>query len=202
MLPENTIYIVDDDDAMRKSLALLLKGEGFNVKTYASAQAFLESEESPFTGCILLDVRMPGMDGFELQELLPQRGIHLPVIMITGHADVPMAVQAMKSGAEDFIEKPFRAQALLDRIHKALSEGNHQGQFQDPQREFLTQLESLTKRERQVFELLAEGKMNKHIAAELSISIRTVEAHRAKVMEKLKAKSLADLIRLAILERS
>ncbi|QBQ55857.1 response regulator transcription factor [Nitrosococcus wardiae] len=202
MLPENTIYIVDDDEAMRKSLALLLKGEGFNVKTYASAQTFLESGEFPLTGCILLDVRMPGMDGFELQELLPQRGIHLPVIMITGHADVPMAVQAMKSGAKDFIEKPFRAQALLDRIHKALSEGSHQGQPQDAPREFLARLECLTKRERQVFELLAEGKMNKHIAAELHISIRTVEAHRAKVMEKLKAKSLADLVRLAVLERS
>ncbi|ABA58173.1 response regulator transcription factor [Nitrosococcus oceani] len=199
MAAKNTIYIVDDDGAMRKSLALLLQGEGFDVKTYSSAQTFIERESPPLTGCLLLDVRMPGIDGFELQNILQLRGIHLSIIMITGHADVPMAVRAMKLGAKDFIEKPFRAQTLLDRLHKILSEETPKKQFHS-QPEKLAQLESLTRRERQVFKLLAQGKMNKHIAAELCISIRTVETHRANIMEKLKVRSLADIVRLAILE--
>ncbi|ADJ28335.1 response regulator transcription factor [Nitrosococcus watsonii] len=201
MAPNNTIYIVDDDGAMRKSLALLLRGEGFDVKTYSSAQVFIESSPLSSTGCLLLDVRMPGIDGFELQNILQLRGIHLSTIMITGHADVPMAVRAMKSGAKDFIEKPFRAQTLLDRIRKILSVDETQETHKEQSRlqpGNLSQFEFLTRRERQVFKLLAQGKMNKHIAAELCISIRTVETHRANVMEKLKAKSLADIVRLAI----
>jgi two-component system, LuxR family, response regulator FixJ len=199
MQPEATIYIVDDDEAMRKSLALLLEGEGFGVKTYPSGKKFLENSKFAAKGCVLLDVRMPGIDGLELQQLLPQRGIYLPIVMITGHGDVPMAVQAMKTGAKDFIEKPFRAQALLDRLQEILAgETNHPWQFQQGYRKAASLLARLSQREHQVFELLTQGKMNKHIAAELHISIRTAEAHRARIMQKLKAKSIADLVRLAV----
>lgn len=200
MPADNTIYIVDDDAAVRKSLTLLLREEGFQVKTYASAWEFLEKAEPPLRGCLLLDVRMPGIDGLQLQEMLPQREIHLPVIMITGHADVPMAVQAMKAGAKDFLEKPFRAQMLLEHIHKTLSEKAQPSQAKPINTS--AQLARLTTRERQIFELLVEGKMNKHIAAELKISVRTVEAHRARIMEKLKARSLAELVRLALRQDS
>jgi two-component system, LuxR family, response regulator FixJ len=202
MLPKTTVYIVDDDEAMRKSLALLLEGEGFKVETYASGKKFLENGKFAARGCVLLDARMPGMDGLELQQILPQKGIYLPVIMITGHGDISMAVQAMKTGAKDFIEKPFRAQVLLDRLHKTLAEEATHCQYQRGTQEETTRLARLSQREHQVFELLAEGKMNKHIAAELGISIRTAEAHRAKIMRKLRAKSIADLVRLAVAYRA
>lgn len=198
MQSEAIVYIVDDDKAIRESLQLLLKSVGFESRAYDSAEMFLNEADLYSPGCLIVDIRMKGMSGLELQQLLNNKGSKLPVIIITGHGDVPIAVQAMKAGAIDFLEKPYDNDVLVSRIKQCLSEVS---KSQDKSRliaEAKTRLSRLTPRERQVMNLLVAGKHNKVIAKELSISVRTAEAHRAKVMKKLHAESLSDIVRLAL----
>lgn len=198
MKPEAVIYIVDDDEPIRKSLQLLMKSARYTSRSCASAREFLECHDPSRPGCLVLDVRMPGMSGLELQEMLRETGIGIPVIIMTGHGDIPMAVRAMKAGALDFIEKPFDNQLLLDRIEQALQEAAEEQQRQQVAAEAAELLDRLTPRERETMDLLVEGKLNKQIAADLGISVRTVEAHRARIMEKLDVRSLSDLVRLSM----
>jgi two-component system, LuxR family, response regulator FixJ len=200
--PETTVYIVDDDQAMRKSLHWLIESVGLNVETFPSARRFLESYRPGRPGCLVLDMRMPGISGLDLQEKLAEQQINLPVIIITGHGDVPMAVRAMKAGAIDFIEKPFNDQVLLDRIQSALEQDAELRSSQALRAEVAARLALLTPREREVMDMVVEGKPNKVIAAQLGVSAKTVEAHRAKVMEKMQARALADLIRMILSYKS
>jgi RNA polymerase sigma factor (sigma-70 family) len=193
-----TVHVVDDDDAVRSSLRLLLKSVGLPTVTYASAQEFLSAWDSDQPGCLVLDVRMPGMSGIELQAELNQRGAIIPVIFISGHGDIPMAVEAIQHGAFDFLQKPFRDQDLIDRVQRALaSDAEHRQLLQ--QRETLRQrFDSLTPREQEVLQLVTQGKANKVMAGDLGVSQRTVEIHRARVMEKMGAHSLAQLVRMVL----
>ena len=198
--PEPLVHVVDDEAPIRESLALLLKSVGLASRTYASANEFLAAWQPAANECLVADVRMPGMSGLELQEALQGRKAALPVIIITGHGDVAMAVRAMKSGAADFIEKPFNYQALLDAVHRALEVSRAQGAPAGITRaEAEARVATLTPREREVMLLVAEGRPNKVVATRLGLSTRTVEVHRAKVMDKMQVKSLAELVRLAIL---
>jgi two-component system response regulator FixJ len=190
------VYVVDDDQAVRSSLRLLIKSGGHEVTTLASAQAFLQDYDPAHAGCLVLDVRMPGMSGLELQQELNRRGAIIPVIFVSGHGDIPMAVEAMQHGAFDFLQKPFRDQDLLDRIAGALRRDADNRQQLRNSPLIRERFESLTAREREVLALVAEGKPNKVIAANLGISQRTVEIHRARVMEKMVAASLAQLVRM------
>jgi two-component system response regulator FixJ len=195
---ELTVYVVDDDDAVRDSLEILLETAGHRVRTFSSALAFLDALGALGPGCAVLDVRMPEMDGLTLQEELNTRGVHLPVIVMTGHGDVPIAVRAMKAGALDFLEKPFSDEALLESVRGALQQAKRtarQGAIAD---EAVGRLAHLTEREKQVLEKLVAGLPNKTIAYDLGISPRTVEIHRARVMDKMHVKSLPELVRLAI----
>ena len=197
MTADGTVHVVDDDEAMRDSLAVLLAAAGFTVAAYPSAEAFLTgSTQGP--GCVLIDVRMPGMGGLELQEELARRGRRIPVILMTGHADVPIAVKAMKAGAVDFVEKPFEEDAMLGAIRRAFSLGLEAARAEAEGNQIGSRLSHLTPREREVLEALIAGKPNKIIAYELSISPRTVEIHRARVMEKMEARTLSDLVRMAL----
>ncbi|MBT7443574.1 MAG: response regulator transcription factor [Methylococcales bacterium] len=198
MKSKSTVFVVDDDDGMRDSLKYLIESVGHNVETFGSANAFLESSYPGRSGCLLLDVRMPGMSGLELQERLVNDQIALPIIIITGHGDVPMAVRAMQSGAFDFIEKPFNHQLLLDSIHRALEQDSIQRGEQAERAEVASRLALLTPREHEVMGMVVEGQPNKVIASQLGVSAKTVEAHRAKVMEKMQARSLPQLVRMAI----
>ncbi len=189
------VYIIDDDDAIRDSMEMLMRSVALTAETYPSAQAFLDTHDPMKAGCLLVDVRMPGMSGLELQQLLAEQGNRLPVIIMTGHGDIDMAVQAMKAGAVDFIEKPFDAEALLASINACLQRRTEAKGIQAQAQ----RLAQLTQREREVFECLADGKPNKMIGADLDISARTVEVHRARIMEKLGAKSLADIVRISLL---
>ena len=198
-MPEPTVFVVDDEPAIRDSLAMLLRSVGLASRAFASAPAFLEGFDPGAQGCVVADVRMPGMSGLELQEALRARQATLPVIIITGHGDIAMAVRAMKAGAADFIEKPFNEQVLLDAVHRALAQGRADAPPQGANRpEIETRVASLTPREREVMLLIAEGRPNKVVATRLGLSTRTVEVHRAKVMEKMNARSLAELVRMAI----
>lgn len=191
------ILVIDDDDAFRDSVQVLCESVGHQVRGFASAGEFLETLDDDLYGCLVLDVRMPGMSGVELHNELLERGFGLPVIFITGHGDVPMAVDAMKAGALDFLQKPFRDQDLLDRINQALAE-DQEWRAADEQREAVEQLiATLTPREKQVMERVARGDANKVIAFDLNVSQRTVEIHRARVMEKMGVRTLADLVRMA-----
>lgn len=197
MTADGTVHVVDDDDAMRDSLTVLLGAAGFTVAAYPSAQAFLTaSTDGP--GCVLIDVRMPGMGGLELQEELARRGRRIPVILMTGHADVPLAVKAMKAGAVDFVEKPFEEAAMVGAIRRAFSLGLEAARAEAEGNQIGSRLAHLTPREREVLDALVAGKPNKIIAHELSISPRTVEIHRARVMEKMEARTLSDLVRMAL----
>jgi two-component system response regulator FixJ len=193
------VHVVDDDVAVRKSLAFLLASEGLPVRLHESASAFLEDVMSAEAGCIVTDVRMPGIDGIELIRRLKERGITLPVIVITGHADVPMAVEAMKEGAIDFLEKPFGDDVFLTTVREALSRHEKSSHHGAQVAQVQTRLEALTERERQVLDGLVAGKANKVIAYDLGISPRTVEIYRANVMAKMQARSLSELVRLALL---
>jgi FixJ family two-component response regulator len=198
MQSEAIVHIVDDDKAIRDSLTLLMKSVGFESKSYDSAEMYLNKADLYAPGCLIADIRMQGISGLELQQLLNDKGIKMPVIIITGHGDVPVAVQAMKAGAIDFLEKPYDNELLVTRIKQCLSEVS---KSQDKLRiiaEAKTYLSRLTPREREVMNLLVAGKHNKIIAKELNISVRTAEAHRAKVMKKLHAESLSDIVRLAL----
>jgi FixJ family two-component response regulator len=192
---EPTVFVVDDDQAMRNSLKWLIESVGMRVETYGSAGDFLQQYYPGRAGCLLLDVRMPGMSGLDLQDHLARESIRIPVIIITGHGDVPMAVRAMKAGAVDFIEKPFNDELLLDSIRNALVSDFEQRSHQAERAEIATRLAQLTPREYEVMEKVAAGMPNKQIALDLGVSSKTVEAHRARVMEKMEADSLAELVR-------
>src|SRR5450432_2975937 len=191
-----TIYVVDDDDGMRRALDALLSTVGYKTAVFARPREFLATFKMDAPGCLVLDIRMPDMSGLELQQHLNRMGSMLPVIFITGHGDVPMAVQAMKEGAFEFIQKPFRDQELLDHINHALQQDAENRKDLALRAEVLHRFETLTPREKQVMELVADGAANKVIAIDLGLSERTVEIHRAKVMEKMGARSVAHLVKL------
>ena len=196
MPPDATVFVVDDDEAVRRFLCGLIGSVGLRAEAYASAQDFLEAYQSGRPGCLLLDIRMPGMSGLELQRELAERAFDLPVIILTGHGNVQVAVHAMKAGAVDFIEKPFNNELLLDRIQKAVAKSLRADSNRVRQDEISDRIRRLTAREHQVLDLVVAGQTNKGIARHLDISERTVEIHRAKVMEKMCAKSLADLVKM------
>jgi len=194
VVPDQQIYIVDDDEALRDSLVWMLESSGYTVSAFDSAEAFLAAYRETFSGCLVLDVRMPGMSGLELFEELGRRRCTLPVIFITGHGDVPMAVSALKKGAVDFIEKPFGDQEMLRLIAQCLEQERASRSKRKLEADTARRLEHLTQREREVLDLIIAGKLNKQIADVLGISIKTVEVHRARVMEKMGAHSLAELV--------
>jgi len=196
--PVETVIVVDDDEAVRSSLRLLMKSVGLAVETYGSAADFLSAYNAAVPGCLVLDVRMPGMSGLELQEQLNLKGAIIPVIFVTGHGDVPMAVEAMQHGAFDFLQKPFRDQDLLDRIQRALATDRENRAQLTQKDQIRARLESLTPREREVLQLMTRGRPNKLMAADLGLSQRTIEIHRARVMEKMQAASLAQLVRMTL----
>ena len=195
--PEPTVYIVDDDEAVRNSLVWLVSSVKLPAIAYGSADEFLDSLSPGTTGCILIDVRMPGISGLQLQEILKERAPGLAVIIVTAHADVPMAIRAMKAGAVDFIEKPFNDQHVIELISKAMEKSADAYRKADRTGEMRENFKTLTSRETQVFERIITGRPNKVIAAELSLSEKTIEIHRAKVMRKMQAKSFAELVAMA-----
>ncbi|MEM8814789.1 MAG: response regulator transcription factor [Pseudomonadota bacterium] len=196
---EARVFIVDDDASIRVAMQALMESVDLPHEILASADNFLEKYgDDPKPGCLVLDIRMPGLGGLELQDELLKRGNSMPIIFITGHGDVPMAVEAMQKGAVDFIQKPFRDQELLDRVHLALRTDEERRTEARRVDEVRSLVERLTQREREVFDLVVTGKPNKVIAYELGVSQRTVEIHRARVMEKMKARSLADLVRMQL----
>jgi len=194
----STVYIVDDDAAVRGALLMLLKSVGLRGSGYGSAQEFLNSYQAHQPGCLVLDVRMPGLSGLELQQRLNLRGATLPVLFMTGHADVPMAVEAMQAGAFDFLQKPFRDQDLLDRIQRALQHDSRMRAEQQQTQQLHERYATLTPREVEVMKLMTEGRPNKLMAVDLDLSQRTIEIHRAQVMEKMQARSLAQLVRMSL----
>ncbi len=202
MSKQATVFVVDDDQAMRNSLKWLIESVGLTVRTYASANDFIKDYYPGRAGCLLLDVRMPGMSGLELQEQFLEQQIKIPIIIITGHGDVPMAVRAMKAGAVDFIEKPFNDELLLESIRNALIRDVDQRTAQTARADIATRLAHLTPREHEVMEMVTSGRANKDIAKTLGVSSKTVEAHRARVMEKMQASSLAELVKMAIVANS
>jgi two-component system response regulator FixJ len=199
MATEPVVHVIDDDDSARDSLAFLLDCAGLKVQTYPSAVAFLETVDGMPHGCIVTDVRMPEMNGVELVGKLKELGVPDPVIVITGHADVPMAIEAMKKGVSDFIEKPFSDDVILTAVQTALADAGDRLERQAQQDAIRTRIESLSQREREVLDGLIEGKANKVIAFDLDISARTVEVYRANVMAKMQARSLSELVRMAML---
>ena len=192
------VYIIDDDDAVRDSLSLQLEASGYEVASFPSAVGFLEIAGTLQPGCVISDVQMPDMDGMELQQCLSDMKLDFPVVIVTGHADVALAVRAMKAGAVDFIEKPFEARAILDSVRHAQTRFAAQRATAQAGATAREKLATLTPRERQVFDEMVRGKQNKMIAFDLDISPRTVEVHRARVLEKLEARSLSELVRLAL----
>ena len=193
-----TIYIVDDNPAVRDAVRFLVKQVGLTPKIFSSAQEFLDYFTIEMRGCLVLDIRMPGMSGLDLQEQLILLGAHIPIIIITGHGDVPITVRAMKSGAFEFLQKPFNDQVMLDTIQAALNQYDAIWEEDDKRNDASKSLKVLTKREREVLELLKNGKSNKLIARELSLSVRTIEGYRANITDKLGAKSLGVLIDMVI----
>ncbi|MEM6710284.1 MAG: response regulator [Pseudomonadota bacterium] len=202
MTDPRLIHVVDDDEAVRDSISFLLDTIDLRYETHESADAFLARFDPATTACLILDIRMPGMSGLDLQQHLLDAKQDAPIVFITGHGDIPMAVEAMRKGALDFIRKPFRDQELLDRIQEAMNVGEQRAAHRARAEEAGALVDSLTARERQVFERVASGQANKVIAIDLGISERTVEIHRSNVMQKTKSRSLADLVRLHLqLER-
>ncbi len=196
--PVNTVFVVDDDDGVRTSLGILLDSAGYRVVPFPSAPEFLAQYDPARPGCVLLDMRMPGMTGMEMLQELARRGAFLPVIFITGHGDVPMAVEAMKAGAFDFLQKPFSPRDLLDRIQRALAADTEARQVLSRTEDLRQRLATLTPREKEVMGLIVAGHANKVIAMDLGLSERTVEIHRARVMEKMATRSVAHLVRMAL----
>jgi FixJ family two-component response regulator len=195
---ETYVYVVDDDEPVRDAIGMLLDTVSIPYKGFPNAQAFLDICDQPLSGALVLDIRMPGISGLELQKKLIELGIKLPIVFITGHGDIPMAVEAMRHGAVDFIRKPFRDQELLDRIHEALASDDAQRADQADFREIKGKVDTLTPREAQVYERVTNGQANKVIAIDLGISERTVEIHRSQVMQKTGARTLADLVRMRV----
>jgi len=196
--PVQRVYVVDDDEAMRDSLVWLLESHGFAVEAHPSAERFLDAWREEMRGCLVLDVRMPGMSGLELHERLAARRSTLPVVFVTGHGDVPMAVSALKKGAVDFIEKPFNDREMLRLVESCLELERRGRGAREREEEVRRRIASLTEREGEVMRLVVAGKLNKQIADELGISIKTVETHRARVMEKMGAGSLAELVQAVV----
>ncbi|WP_349369274.1 response regulator FixJ [Salinarimonas sp.] len=198
MSNEATVHVVDDDLAVRQSLSFLLASDGLSVRLHESASAFLDSLRDAPAGCVVTDVRMPGIDGIELLRRMKAKGWSAPVIVITGHADVPLAVEAMKEGAVDFVEKPFDDERLIATVRAALERGASAAHRDAETAELKARLATLSEREGQVLEGLVAGKANKVIAQDLEISHRTVEIYRANLMTKMKAGSLSELVRMAL----
>ncbi len=198
MPSEATVHIVDDDDAVRHSLEFLLKTANIEVHSYDSGEAFLEKMQTT-EGCVVTDIRMPGISGLDLMVRMKERHLNMPVIVITGHGDVPLAVEAMKLGATDFLEKPFDDDALLAAVNAALNRYRHEGARAAEKAQISERLASLTNRERQVLDSLVMGHPNKIIGYDLGISARTVEIYRANVMTKMQASSLSDLVRMSLI---
>jgi FixJ family two-component response regulator len=201
-MPDKAVFVIDDDAAVRQGLRFMLRAAGYGVEAFPSARSFLTDYDPRRGGCLLLDVRMPQMTGLELQQQLNVRGWRIPVIFITGHGTIPLAIAAMKAGAFDFIEKPLREDTLLESIERALHWNDWAYEERLERATLQVRAASLTPREREVFELVASGEPNKVIARHLGISFRTVELHRARIIEKLQARSLSDLIRMAIIINS
>ncbi|UAK23088.1 response regulator transcription factor [Sphingomonas nostoxanthinifaciens] len=191
------VHLIDDEESVRRSTSFNLRVSGYEVKTYVSGIEFLKVAQSVMPGCVLLDIRMPDMDGLEVQEQLRARGIAMPVVVLTGHGDVPLAVRAMKAGAVDFLEKPFEKAVLVAAIARAVERLNDTGRRIEDRAEAQLCIGALTARERDVLEGLANGHPNKTIAYDLDISARTVEVHRANLMSKLRAQSLSEALRIA-----
>jgi two-component system response regulator FixJ len=198
-MPDKTVFVIDDDAGVRQGLRFMLRAAGYSVEAFPSARSFLEDYHPRRSGCLLLDIQLPQMSGLELQQTLNLRGWRIPVIFITGHGTVPLAIAAMKAGAFDFIEKPLREDALVESIERALRWNDRAYEERLERATLQTRAVSLTPREREVFELVAAGEPNKAIAHHLRISFRTVELHRAHIIEKLQARSLSDLIRMAMI---
>ncbi|MEA1889046.1 MAG: response regulator FixJ [Pseudomonadota bacterium] len=196
---EAIVFIVDDDASVRDSLRWLIESVQLSVRCFATAQEFLDGYDNQQTGCVVLDVRMPGISGLDLQEELKQQNFVLPVIIITGHADVPMAVRAFKSGVFDFIEKPFNDQRLIDRIQQAIEKSRSQKVSIQRRQDARDRLKKLSSREKQVLDCIVAGYSNKTMARELDISVKTVETHRANLMSKMKAGSVSELVRISLL---
>jgi len=190
------VFVVDDDEAICESLRLLIADIGLEVRTFTSARQFLEEYDPSHPGCLVLDVRMSGISGLELQARLNEMGVHIPTIIITGHADVPMAVEAMKAGATDFIEKPFRDQVLLDSIQKAVDLDLRVRRQRQEHQDIQSRIQLLTQREREVMDRLVAGKSHKNIAFDLGISQKTVDFHRANILDKIGVGSVVELVRL------
>lgn len=196
MKHEQTVFIIDDDTAILKSLTLLLESVGIPAKAFQRCQDFLDQYDSAIPGCVVVDVRMPEMSGLELQSTLSKQQIDIPMILISGHGDIPMAVEAMKKGAVDFIEKPFREQTLLDTINKGLLKDAELRRLKESRAAFEKQRSALTGREREIMDLLIAGKTNKEIALALDISVKTVDFHRINILGKMNADSVLDLVKL------
>jgi FixJ family two-component response regulator len=195
--PDPIVFIVDDDLSVRRSTERLIRSAGFKVLTFTSAREFLASPRPEGPACLVLDVRMPGLSGMELQRELTQSGIHIPIIFITGHGDIPMSVRAMKAGAVEFLTKPFRSRSLLDAVRAALERDRSAHKARSETGELRQRYAQLTPREREVMALVVAGQLNKQVAGELFTTERTIKFHRAHIMQKMGAESLADLVRMA-----
>jgi two-component system response regulator FixJ len=195
---DQLVYIVDDDDGVRESLAALLQSVGIVSRGFDSAEALLEALLSECPACMLVDVRMPGMSGLELQQHLAEKELAVPLVMMTGHGDVPMAVQAMKNGAKDFLEKPFNEQALIELVQRCTAQGMAAGQRRASKNQIRYRLQHLTEREREVMGYLVDGKSSKQIAALLELSPKTVDVHRYNIMHKANVNSIAELVRMSL----
>ncbi|HEX6044033.1 MAG TPA: response regulator transcription factor [Pyrinomonadaceae bacterium] len=195
--PSQIVFVIDDDDSMRLAITRLLNAAGLRSKTFSSGKEFLRGELPDVPGCVILDVRLPGLDGLELQREMVKRGMHLPIVFITGHGDIPMSVQAMKAGAIEFLTKPFRDQDLLDAVHSGLDLDREARQRRAELDQLQCALERLTQREREVMSLVVTGLLNKQIALRLGTSEKTIKIHRGHVMRKMGAESFADLVKMS-----
>src|SRR5881396_3665530 len=195
--PDAIVFVVDDDPSVRRSTERLIRSAGFKALTFTSAREFLASPRPEGPGCLVLDVRMPGLSGLDLQRELAQSGIHIPIIFITAHGDIPMSVRAMKAGAAEFLTKPFRGRSLLDAVRASIERDRSAHKERSETRELHERYDQLTPREREVMPLITSGMLNKQVAGHLATTERTIKFHRANIMHKMKAESLADLVRMA-----